>query len=82
MPGRSKSPGEIISTTPSKRSKRAIVAPEAPTKASQKARQVKAPAVKVTPAKPAVKAKVAKPQPVKLEPVQTKPVKSGRKPTS
>jgi ribonuclease R len=79
MPGRSESPGEIISTTPSKRSKRAIVAPAAPTKASQKTRQVKAPAVKVAPAKPAVKAKATKPEPVKLESVKAVPVKSGRK---
>jgi ribonuclease R len=82
MPGRYESPGEIISTTPSKRSNRAIAAPVATTKASQKARQVKAPAVKVAPAKPVVKAKAAKPEPVKLEPVQAKPVKPGRKPTA
>jgi ribonuclease R len=90
MPGRYRSPGEIISTTPSKRSTRAIVAPEAPTKATQKARQVKAPAVKAAPAKPAVKAKAVKaktakpvvkakatkPEPIKLEPVKAEPVKA------
>ena len=84
MPGRYRSPGEIISTTPSKRSKRAIAAPEAPTKATQKTRQVKAPAVKVAPAKPAVKAKatksVVKAKATKPEPVKAAPVKPGRRP--
>jgi ribonuclease R len=76
MPGRLRLPGEIISTTPTKRSRKsAPVAPETPSRTVQKSRQVKTPAGAVS-AKP-IKTAAVKSTPAKAGPIKAGPVKAG-----